>query len=208
MRQLKEIVPPECWRDKWIEASELFQQEDRKGALAILKELADRGVYGAYFEMGRIYEQGKGGVTKDLKRAKACYETLLDLGDIGARIALVRMYLDIHNSYGDMRDYSKAMELLTPIQSLEEPGALYALGLIYEHGWGVQSDRSEAIHYYERSSDAEHVLALMRLGFLLMKQPSTFFRGVKLWAKGYCRHARIVWELHGSNEDRRLGIYW
>ena len=68
----------------------------------------------------------------------------------------------------DRGDYATALRELTPLAEQGHPGAQLALGLMYDNGWGVPEERSEAARWFRAAAlqgDAMAQAHLARLYF-------------------------------------------
>jgi TPR repeat protein len=56
-------------------------------------------------------------------------------------------------------DYATALGLLRPLAEQGLAKAQYALGAMYDHGWGVPQNYAEALKWYRLAADQGDVLA-------------------------------------------------
>ena len=112
---------------------EAAQKGDLATALREWSALAEQGHVGAQYNLGVMYENGKG-VTQDLKEAVKWYRKSAEQGTAMAQYNLGVMY---ENGKGVTQDFKEAVKWYR--QSAEQGGAdaQYALGGMYGIGQGV-----------------------------------------------------------------------
>lgn len=126
-------------------------------AMERLKALAAIGDEAAPAEIAHLYELGIGGVRQDMAEAISWYERALSNGnDPDACLALGRIYLGSDQ-------YQKALPYFEQCAETE-PGAQFALGLMYNLGCGVAQDLEEATRLYREAAQKGHLLARKNLG--------------------------------------------
>ena len=64
-------------------------------------------------------------------------------------------------------DYTRALEILTPLAEAGDADAQYVLGLMYASGYGVRQSFYEAGRMYRKAGEQGHVGAQVNLGSLL-----------------------------------------
>jgi len=178
----------------------MFRSGDRVGSLFIFQRLAKEGCSPALVEIGNIYEQGGGGVEKDIATAIKWYQRSVEvIDDPKAHLGLGRLYLQYGKTDGD---YSNALYHLSLLENTEEMGAFFGLGIIHELGLGIARDTNAAIRYYQRACELGHVLAEKNLSRIMIK--SGHFLGIIAWLKSCWKIARIVFK---NPNDRRLSLF-
>ena len=88
----------------------------------------------------------------------------MDAGDSRAMHNLGSYYFD--GSYGFTQDYAKALELYHRAGELGLSKAYGSIGIAYYKGRGVEVDKKEAIHYYERAVIGGCEIARTNLGII------------------------------------------
>lgn len=154
------------------------------GNLANLQKAAKEGNKEALIKLGFMYENGKGGVEKDLSMAKKYYSQAAELGSEDAQIALSLLQLSNHIDKKDVSlnnsvniegenqieiklSANDLKDTLTKAKKLDKD-ALYTLAVIYDNGFGdIKPDRQRAIALYKKaakmgSKKAKKVLELKK----------------------------------------------
>ncbi|MCD7949473.1 MAG: sel1 repeat family protein [Erysipelotrichaceae bacterium] len=85
-----------------------------------------------------------------------------DQGNLGHLSILARSYF---KGFGTSQDYEKAFEIYSYLYGLGYHECAYYLGMMYEHGYGVEMDKGKAMLYYESHEDD---LTCLRLGMIHM----------------------------------------
>jgi len=183
----------------WKEAVQVFRSGDRSGALFLFQRLAKDGCAPALVEVGNIFEQGGGGVKKDINKAVEWYNRSVSvLDDPKAHLGLGRLFL----LYGKSdSDYLNAHYHFSLLENSKEMGAFYGLGLMNEIGIGVAKNTDLAIKYYQKAYQLGHVLALRNLGRTLMQRSR--FKGAIIWLNSCCKICKVALK---NPHDPRLGI--
>jgi TPR repeat protein len=155
---------------------------DFSSARAQFEVLASTGSKQALLALGNIYEQGGGGVHKDITAAKHWYERAFsEANSIAAALALGRLhYVGIDGAV----DYKKAHFYLSKLENENEPLAHYFLGIMSEMGKGTPCDMGKARIFYRRASASKHIFARKNLGVLEIRRGSVCL-GVLLWASAF-----------------------
>lgn len=186
--------------DRWLDAVKTFRKGDRAGALFLFRKLAYEGCAPALVEVGNIYELGGRGVKKDYDEAKKWYIRAVEvIDDASAHLSLGRLYLKTGDSHNDFYNAHYHFDLL--VDHNNHMGALYALGLIYELGLGVDRDYSKAESNYQQAIEQGHILAMKNLARIRLEE--SFSRGVILWLKACIQILKIGYK---NPYDPRLGI--
>ena len=139
------------------------------GNLANLEKAAKAGNKEALIKLGFMYENGQGGVEKNLDMAKKYYSQAAELGSEDAQIALSLLQfnsqidkksvslnnsvdikgdslIDIKLSADDLK------ETLIRAKKLDKD-ALYTLAVIYDNGFGdIKPDKQRAIALYKKAA--------------------------------------------------------
>lgn len=117
---------------------------DPEAALKEFRPLAAKGDARAQFELGFMYERGKG-VPQDYKESASWFRKSADQGNASAQFYLGQMY-DIGK--GVPQDYQEAAAWYR--KSAEQGGTLAQLhlGFLYDHGQGIHVDMVQAYKWY------------------------------------------------------------
>ena len=137
--------------------------------LSDLQKAAKAGNKEALIKLGFMYENGQGGVEKDLDMAKKYYSQAAELGSEDAQIALSLLQLNSHidkksvslsnsvdiegESQIDMKlSVDDLKETLIKAKKLDKD-ALYTLAVIYDNGFGdIKPDKQRAIALYKKAA--------------------------------------------------------
>jgi TPR repeat protein len=103
----------------------------------------------AQFLLGRMYEQGMAGRTRDLKKAAKMYEKAAAQGHALAQFALGALYL---NGRGVARDPAVAAKWFTASAEQGVREAQFDLGYLLDRGIGVAPDRAAAEKWYRAAA--------------------------------------------------------
>ncbi|MBQ9070491.1 MAG: SEL1-like repeat protein [Clostridia bacterium] len=137
-------------------------EKDRQSAFFWYKHSAEQGNREAYLYLGFCYSRGFG-TEFSYKNAVKYLKAASSFGIRGAKEELELLYKRkmnkmVRSLYANsmeliyMKKFREAARLLSSIESLAYPKALYTLGCLYEFGRGVpKSDRAVAEDYYERA---------------------------------------------------------
>jgi hypothetical protein len=133
------------------------------------QKLAQAGDAAAMYEVGRMYELGRG-TEPNMQKAVQWYERALNKGQNNARAHLGVLY---YEGSGVNRDLKKAIGLLQPAAEAGNPTAQFYLGRMYEQGEGLRRDLNLAIHWYKKAADSGYYLAVARLKTLTSDRASS-----------------------------------
>lgn len=111
-------------------------------------QLADKGDKDAQYEVGRMYEKGRG-VGRDPSKAVEYLDMAATQGHTTAKAELGIMYLE---GKGMRPDYGKAFTLLLDAASHGIPNAQFYLAQCYEEGKGTRQSLSEALKWYKTAA--------------------------------------------------------
>lgn len=128
---------------------------DSKAALKEFMPLAVKGDARAQFELGYMYERGKG-VPQDYQESLSWFRKSAAQGNASAQFYLGQRY-DFGN--GVPQDYTEAASWYR--KSAEQGGtqAQIHLGFLYELGQGVPADMVQAYKWYSLATLAGNVIA-------------------------------------------------
>jgi enhanced entry protein EnhC len=123
---------------------------------------ANKGDAVAQYNLGLIFEQGKG-VPVQMQKAASLYQKAADAYFVPAMVQLAGLYLN--GSLGE-RDEKQAINWYQKAADKKNQDALYQLGLLSETGIGMARDDAKAVSFYQASANqgnAKAMLALARL---------------------------------------------
>lgn len=128
---------------------------DSKAALKEFMPLAAKGDARAQFELGYMYERGKG-VPQDYQESLSWFRKSAAQGNASAQFYLGQRY-DVGN--GVTQDYTEAASWYR--KSAEQGGTLAQihLGFLYELGQGVTADMVQAYKWYSLAALTGNVIA-------------------------------------------------
>lgn len=173
---------------RWEDAHAAYLAGDKKGALFLLRSLANDGELAVYREIGNIYEIGGGGVEQDFQKASTWYKKSVDeANDAYGAFGLGRLY---YNGKGVERDYEKALFYFKLAADSDIELANLMLGRMYRFGYGVNKDLSISREYFTKACDAGYVQAIKNLG-LLELEDKNIVKGVFYQLKGIFLHLFI-----------------
>lgn len=118
-------------------------------------EKAESGNVKAMYEVGRLYERGRG-TDKNLATAVSWYKKASDAGHDSAKARLGKMYLE---GRGVKKDTVRASKLISTAAQNNVPGAQYQLGVMYEIGIGHDHDPEKALYWYKKAAALGHYQA-------------------------------------------------
>ena len=133
--------------------------DDYQHALADYQLAADQHDPIGQFNLGLLYENGKGRPV-DNEKARALYQEAADLGHAQAMVQLAGLYF---SGLGGSRDEQQALAWYKKAADLGDREALYQLGLLSETGVATKLDFSEATHYYQQAADKGDAIATLAL---------------------------------------------
>ncbi|MFL6849063.1 MAG: tetratricopeptide repeat protein [Sphingomicrobium sp.] len=109
-----------------------WQRGDHAGAVAIWRNLAEKGDADAAFNLGQAYRLGKG-VAADSAQAKKWFEFAANKGHVDAEVSLGLLLFD-------SGDRTAAMNWLKKAADQGEPRALLVVGTALFNGDGLKQD--------------------------------------------------------------------
>ncbi|MCW2254116.1 TPR repeat protein [Providencia alcalifaciens] len=102
----------------------------------------------------------------------------------GNDIAITRLamlYVEIDNYDDAIRLYNIAIEK-------GEPVAMNSMGLLYQHGLGVEPDVKKSIELYQQAANHNSIGGLINLGLMYEKGlgvPQSYEKAIELYEKSY-----------------------
>ena len=135
------------------------ERGDYSKALRIWRPLADRGDDWAQYNVGVIYQHGRG-VPKDEVRAVYWYNKAAVRGNVTAQQGLYRMY---RSGTGAPKDDVKATYWLRKAADGGQVDAQFLLADKYDKGEDVPKSSSEAAYWWRKAAEQGHALAQYEL---------------------------------------------
>lgn len=123
---------------------EAWQKGDHAGAVAIWRNLADKGDADAAFNLGQAFRLGRG-VPADSAQAKRWFEAGANRGHVDAQVSLGLLLFD-------SGDRGAAMSWLRKAADKGEPRALLVVGTALFNGDGMKQDRVLGYAYVSRAA--------------------------------------------------------
>ena len=123
---------------------EAWQSGDHAGAVAIWRNLADKGDADAAFNLGQAFRLGRG-VPADSGQAKRWFEAAANKGHVDAQVSLGLLLFD-------SGDRGAAMSWLRKAADKGEPRALLVVGTALFNGDGIIKDRVLGYAYVSRAA--------------------------------------------------------
>jgi len=141
-------------------ANEALAKKDYGTALSWYEKAANLGNAAAMFNVGELYELGRG-VDKDAVQAAKWYEKAAGLNQTGAMVNLGMLY---EKGNGVGRDYAKAMALYKQAAGMNDTTAMRNVAYLYANGLGVPEDLAEALSWDRKAAEAGDGTAMFLVG--------------------------------------------
>ena len=125
---------------------------DEPKSIALARNSAANGSKYGQHTLGKLYEEGTGGILKDYAAAVAQYRLAAAQGHERAQNELGRMY---DKGYGVLQDHAEALRWYKLAAAQGLGVALNNIGMHYEDGLSVAADKTEAIRWYQRAVAAK-----------------------------------------------------
>jgi uncharacterized protein len=122
------------------DATAAYNRGDYPTALHLISALAEQGDADAQFNLGLLYNKGKG-VTQNYVEAVKWYGLAADQGHPGAQLNLGVMY---KNGQGVAQNYAEAVKWYRLAADQGTAEAQYNMGIMYKNGQGVPKDDVQA----------------------------------------------------------------
>jgi TPR repeat protein len=166
---LQQVYPDGRWTASAIETQSDYNHlvecmQDDAVSASLYRRQADRGDGTAMADLGRMYEDGLGGLTKDDAEAVQWYRRGAEAGSGQAMASLGYMYE--RGRGGLAKDLDEAAQWYRKAAGTGNPFAAYFMGRALEFGLGVKRDRAEAVQWYRKSAAAGFSPAADRLNTL------------------------------------------
>jgi hypothetical protein len=130
-------------------------------------EKANAGEVNAMYEVGRMYERGRG-TPQNLDKAAQWFSSAAQQGSDAARARLGLMYYD---GRGLPQDLTKAYKNLSTAAKAGIPTAQFYLAKMYEQGDGVNADRNTALKWYRQAAKGGYYQAKYKIKQLSQAPP-------------------------------------
>ena len=135
--------------------------KDQSLGFAKIEEAVRSGCVRALYMEGYCRYCGNG-TAADLKEAFRSFKTGAEKGDAFCMKALGSFYLNDDRPTEAFPWYEKAA-------GLEDPEAIFALGVLYDNGYGVQKNKEAALEHFKKAARMGHAPAQSRLGKIFDK---------------------------------------
>lgn len=129
---------------------------------------AKKGEVLAMYEVGRMYERGRG-IDQDMAKAAQWYKSAAEKGQQEARARLGILYLE---GLGVERNPGKAAELLLSAAQAGVSTAQYYLATMYENGEGMPRDPQKAMYWFKAAANGGYYQAKAHLAELGTNRPA------------------------------------
>ncbi|WP_334161964.1 peptidoglycan-binding protein [Phenylobacterium sp.] len=144
VQQAAEAAPAVPLSAQYLEAVRAVEKGE-PGALARMKAVADSDYAPAQFYMGKLYESGQRGVTKNLVEARRWTTKAAINGEPRGMHNLALYYFE---GTGGPQDLASAARWFKKAAELGVGDSQYNLGLLYQAGSGVPRDLGEAYKWF------------------------------------------------------------
>ena len=134
--------------------------DDYAKAYMDIKNLAERGIPRAQYNLGAIYTSGQG-VPQDYAEAVKWYRKAAKQGIARAQFNLGVAYA---SGQGVLQDYTEAATWFRKAAEQGIAQAQYNLGAMYTSGQGVPQDYAEAVNWYRKAAEQGIAKAQYNLG--------------------------------------------
>lgn len=137
-----------------------YQQGDFATALAVWRPLAEAGEARAQFNLGVMFDQGRG-VARDRESAILWWRKASEQGMTQAMHNLANIYI---SGEGAAQDYEEALKWLRLAAEKGLARSQYTLGKMYSYGLGVAPDEGQAVTWYRKAAEQGFDRAQYTLG--------------------------------------------
>jgi TPR repeat protein/DNA-directed RNA polymerase subunit K/omega len=149
-----------------VELSPILQQKMNQ-ILKLWTESANLGYSEAYYNLGLMYQYGKG-VEKNYKKALSYFENAIKLGNTSSYYQIGLMYYD-----GDSNLEKNDIKALENFEKSNNSKALNIAGIMYSKGEGVERDLIKAKENWEKAADLDNEDARYNLKLLSENDSNT-----------------------------------
>ncbi len=151
-----------AWASDFSKGLLAYENGDYAAALREWKPLAEEGHASAQFQLGAMYEKGRG-VRRNHRVAVQWYRRAAEQEHSAAQVNLGGMY---RAGEGVRRDYKAAVQWYRRAAAQQDARAQYKLGEMYRRGQGVAQSFETAAEWYRRAADQGRASAQVNLGVL------------------------------------------
>ena len=151
---------------KITDLSPILQQKINQ-ILKLWTESANLGYSEAYYNLGLLYQYGKG-VEKNYKKAISYFENAIKLGNTASYYQIGLMYYD-----GDSNLEKNDIKALEDFEKSNNSKALNIAGIMYSKGEGVERDLIKAKENWEKAADLDNEDARYNLKLLAENDSNT-----------------------------------
>jgi hypothetical protein len=123
----------------------------------------------AMYDLGRMYERGRG-TAVNFSQAAKWYQKASTAGSVAAKAQLGILYFE---GRGVPQNHKQAYRLLNKAAKANIPAAQYQLGLMYEWGTVVPQDKRQAMKWYEKAMQGGNYRAKDKLAQLRSQQDTS-----------------------------------
>jgi localization factor PodJL len=149
-----------------------IEAKDKTGVPS-LQKAANLGYAPAQFYLAKLFEDGQGGLPKDLVEARRWTQRAAEGGD---RKAMHNLALYYFEGVGGPKNLTNASEWFRRASDLGLVDSQYNLARLYEEGFGVAQNPAEAYKWYliaSRAGDAESQMSALRIKSQLSAEAQT-----------------------------------
>ncbi|MDY2985664.1 MAG: serine/threonine-protein kinase [Synergistes jonesii] len=192
------------------------QNEKELSPLDALRKKAAGGDMEAQYELGTMFQQGKG-VPQDTAAAAEWFRKSAEQGYSPAQNDLGTLYVQ---GRGVPQDYKEGVKWLTKAADQGNAYAQSNLGWLYDNGQGVTEDKNKAFNLYKKAANQGHANAQQNLAYMYefglggtQKNLSKAAEYYEKAAKQGVTNAQYVIGTYyetgtGVQKDRAKAIYW
>jgi TPR repeat protein len=190
--------------------------DEKFAELAKLEELAKQGNSTAQYNLGVMYQFGKGAVAQNYTQAIFWYRKAAEQGDTSAQYNLGSMY---DNGQGVVQDYNQAAYWYSQAAKQGVASAQYNLGSMYDNGQGVVQNYNQAIYWYNQAAKQGDANAQDKLGLMYLKAKGVAqnYYQAFFWfnkaaeqgdAEGQNNLGFMYQNGYGVTKDNQTAVYW
>lgn len=166
--QLKAQVPAQDIGKQYFEMGEFFRwghnlkgRSDSTKAVTSYKKSADLNYPDGIMAMGEMYQEGRGGLKKDVQKG---FDLIMKAYKLGSG----RACYDLGRSYayglGCEVDYTKMISYFNDGIKKGDPSSMYGMGNLLYKGWGVEQSYKKAIVLFEKAASLGNASSNYYLG--------------------------------------------
>jgi TPR repeat protein len=176
-----------------------FDRQDYGEAFRLLKPLADKNIFEAYYYVGRMYFEGKV-VNKDTSKAREWFQKGAEFNESKCQNGLGYLY---GNGLGVPQDFQKAYLWYRKAAEQGYAKAQHNLGLMYVKGDSVPQDYARALKWFFKAAEQGYADAQFFLGLIYDQgegAPQDFAEALKWYTKaaeqGHAEAQRWLGRMH------------